>query len=224
MFMCLTRFARLWQELSEPFGRDEVKTRKGGGGRELSYITARQAMNRLDSVLGPENWWDDYTVVGDVLYCRLSVRLPDGQVVTKLGAGGFKTMLEKNRDGSQVIDEENTDKTGESDSFKRAAVKFGIGRELYGDGNVDYSVAIRAQTPPDVWPDWLYWAADRMKRRPENLRRELFSVCVTQGWTTNDLPPGDWDDLFSVIWAAPEKRNILKAEASRLAKAGKVAA
>lgn len=224
--MCLTKHAKLWQELSEPFDKREVKTRKGGGGRELAYITARQAMNRLDKVLGPENWWDDYVEIGNVLYCRLSVRMPDGQIVTKMGAGGFKQMTEKARDGSIVIDEENTDKTGESDAFKRAAVKFGIARELYGDGIVDFAptIAKAANTPPDSWHEWLDWAAGKMNRKASDLRFDLFGFCVGQEWTTRDLPNTEWDDLLVTCWAFPDRQAAIRAEASRIAKSKKAAA
>jgi len=148
--VCATKHPEIFQALAAPFDPREVKQRVGGGGRKLSYITARTAMNRLDEVLGPENWWDDYDVIGDVLYCRLTVRLPDGAIVTKLGAGGFKQMTEKQRDGTYVIDEENTDKTGESDALKRAAVKFGVARYLYQDGVPDYGDAptVNVDSPP----------------------------------------------------------------------------
>jgi len=56
--------------------------------------------------------------------CRLTVRLPDGSVLTKADAGGYAGMPDSGDD----------DKSGFSDSFKRAAVKFGVGRYLYRDG------------------------------------------------------------------------------------------
>src|SRR4051794_6993866 len=90
----------------------------------MDYITARTAMNRLDNVLGPENWWDDYVPGEDSVLCRLSIRLPDGQVLTKADAGGYAGMADSGDD----------DKSGYSDAFKRAAVKFGVARYLYRDG------------------------------------------------------------------------------------------
>jgi hypothetical protein len=56
--------------------------------------------------------------------CRLSIRLPDGTTLTKSDAGGYAGMADSGDD----------DKSGFSDAFKRAAVKFGIGRYLYRDG------------------------------------------------------------------------------------------
>lgn len=129
-----TQYADLWQELAAPIPRDEVKLLNKGGKR-MPYITARTAMNRLDAVLGPENWWDQYTAGETSVECRLTVRLPDGSTVTKVDAGAYAGMSDQGDD----------DKSGYSDAFKRAAVKFGVGRELYGDGTADLQV----EAPPE---------------------------------------------------------------------------
>ena len=46
-------------------------------------------MNRLDNVLGPENWWDEYVPSENSVLCRLTIRLPDGSTLTKCDAGGY---------------------------------------------------------------------------------------------------------------------------------------
>jgi Rad52/22 family double-strand break repair protein len=81
-------------------------------------------MNRLDDVLGPENWWDDFVPLEHSVICRLTIRLPDGTTLTKSDAGGYAGMADPGDD----------DKSGFADAFKRAAVKFGVGRYLYRDG------------------------------------------------------------------------------------------
>lgn len=131
-----TQFPDLFAALAAPFDAGEVKTlnAKGVG---LSYITARTAMNRLDDVLGPENWWDRYRPHGNGVCCELSVKLPDGSVITKEGIGGITKMR----------DESDTDKTGESDSLKRAAAKFGVARYLYRDGVPEF---VREPEPDDA--------------------------------------------------------------------------
>jgi hypothetical protein len=113
----------LFAALAAPFEPEEVRTRREGS-RNLSYITARTVMNRLDEVLGPANWWDEYMPQENSVICRLSIRLPDGSTLTKSDAGGYAGMPDSGDD----------DKSGFSDAFKRAAVKFGIGRYLYRDG------------------------------------------------------------------------------------------
>jgi hypothetical protein len=124
----VTRYPDIFAGLSEPFDGSEIKERPQGG-RKLSYITARTAMSRFDLVVGPENWWDEYTVLSDTsVLCKLSIRLPDGMVVTKQDVGGAAGMSDSGDD----------DKSTFSDAYKRAAVKFGVGRHLYQDGYVMY--------------------------------------------------------------------------------------
>src|SRR4051812_2798702 len=119
----MTKHPDLFASLAAPFEPNEVKVRSTAG-RQLHYITARTAMNRLDNVLGPENWWDEYAPHENSVLCRLTIRLPDGQVLTKADAGGYAGMADSGDD----------DKSGYSDAFKRAAVKFGVARYLYRDG------------------------------------------------------------------------------------------
>jgi len=119
----MSKYPDIFADLIAPFAKDEVKTRPQGG-RQLSYVTARTVMNRLDDVLGPENWWDEYHPQENSVLCRLSIKLPDGSVLTKCDAGGYAGMTDSGDD----------DKSGYSDAFKRAAVKFGVGRYLYRDG------------------------------------------------------------------------------------------
>jgi hypothetical protein len=136
----MTQFPDLFAALAAPFNAQETRVRSQAG-RQVQYITARTAMNRLDSVLGPENWWDEYLPGENSVLCRLTVRLPDGATLTKADAGGYAGMPDQGDD----------DKSGFSDAFKRAAVKFGVGRYLYRDGVPTYASANDAgQENPDA--------------------------------------------------------------------------
>jgi len=119
----MTQHPDLFAALAAPFESHEIKVRSQSS-RQLHYITARTAMNRLDNVLGPENWWDEYVPSENSVLCRLTIRLPDGSTLTKCDAGGYAGMADSGDD----------DKSGYSDAFKRAAVKFGVARYLYRDG------------------------------------------------------------------------------------------
>jgi hypothetical protein len=119
----MTQHRDLFAALAAPFEPEEVKLRTQGS-RQLHYVTARTVMNRLDDVLGPENWWDDFVPLEHSVICRLTIRLPDGTTLTKSDAGGYAGMADPGDD----------DKSGFADAFKRAAVKFGVGRYLYRDG------------------------------------------------------------------------------------------
>jgi hypothetical protein len=124
----MTQHPDLFAALAAPFEPQDVKTRSQQG-RQLQYVTARTVMNRLDTVLGPENWWDEYVPSQNSVLCRLTVRLPDGTILTKCDAGGYAGMADSGDD----------DKSGYSDAFKRAAVKFGVARYLYRDGIAVYT-------------------------------------------------------------------------------------
>lgn len=128
-----TKHSELFAALASPFDPEEVKVRTQAG-RQLHYITARTAMNRLDNVLGPENWWDEYVPQESSVLCRLTIRMPDGSTLTKADAGGYAGMSDSGDD----------DKSGYSDAFKRACVKFGVARYLYRDGVPSFVTA----TPP----------------------------------------------------------------------------
>ena len=96
--------------------RAQSLTRDGDKAMALAYIDARDVMDRLDHACGAANWQDRYEVHGPKTICYLSICI-DGEWVTKAdGAGDTQVEAEK---GSM------------SDAFKRAAVKWGIGRYLY---------------------------------------------------------------------------------------------
>lgn len=122
-----TQYAEVFAALAAVFDRDEVGFLPKGG-KKFPYVNARVVMNRLDAVLGPENWRDEYTPHEHSVECRLSVRMPGGEWITKADAGAYAGMSDQGDD----------DKSGYSDAFKRAAVKFGVARYLYGSGIPGY--------------------------------------------------------------------------------------
>lgn len=111
--------------LAEPFDPSELKYKpqvvNGDRAIAVAYIDARLVQDRLDEVVGPENWEDDYEQLpSGCVHCRLRVRI-DGEWVVKQDAGS----------PSEQPDEGDRTKASFSDALKRAAVKFGIGRYLY---------------------------------------------------------------------------------------------
>ena len=113
----------IFEELAKPFNPKAVSWRKGGGNKYLAYIDARDVMQRLDDVVGPENWQDTFreTSSGRVL-AQLHIRIGDDWIIKTDGAGDTKVEGEKG---------------AISDAFKRAAVKWGVGRYLYDLPTVD---------------------------------------------------------------------------------------
>ena len=82
----------------------------------VAYIDARDVMNRLDSVCGVGNWQDDYRVINNQLFAGIGIYVGT-QWVWKWDTG-TESQTEKEKG---IV----------SDSFKRAAVKWGVGRFLY---------------------------------------------------------------------------------------------
>jgi len=93
------------------------KWRAGAAGTQLAYIDARDVMDVLDEVCGPNRWAKDYKMLGDKMYCGIGIETETGNWVWKWDMG-----VESNFD---------PEKGEASDSFKRAAVCWGIGRFLY---------------------------------------------------------------------------------------------
>ena len=97
--------------------RSQSMNREGTSAMALAYMDARDVMDRLDVVCGPQNWQDSYveSAKGRVI-CTISILIGDQWVSKSDGAGDTAVEGEKG---------------GISDAFKRAAVKWGIGRYLY---------------------------------------------------------------------------------------------
>jgi hypothetical protein len=130
----MTTFAEIFEALAAPFPPEAVSWRTGSTnidkqtnkprgdgeprGMALAYLDARDVMGRLDEVMTPGGWERRHPHVSGTTTCELTLILPDGTRVTKTdGAGDTDVEREK---GSL------------SDSFKRAAVNWGVGRYLYG--------------------------------------------------------------------------------------------
>lgn len=124
----------IFEQLAAPFPPDKVSWRVGTSnkkrrqretgdnnakatkGQVLAYIDARDVMDRLDEVCGPGGWQNRYTHADKKTICEIGIRVDDGWVWKADGAGESDIEAEKG---------------ALSDAFKRAAVRWGIGRYLY---------------------------------------------------------------------------------------------
>jgi hypothetical protein len=118
--------------LYDPTPPEEVKKRQGPRQHQgdcpkfgtcpqahmmLDYVDARYVMDKLDR-LGPENWQDKYVDRdGGSVRCGIGL-LIDGEWVWKWDVG--------------TVSDIEPEKGSYSEAFKRAGVKWGIGRDLYG--------------------------------------------------------------------------------------------
>lgn len=126
--MSLKKPEEVQAALAAPFAAEDLEWRIQAAmkdeetGTAVPYVTNRAIMDRLDSVVGTENWRNEFKPwhsAGnkDAQLCGISIRLNGQEWVTKW-------------DGAEDSDIEPV-KGGLSDSMKRAAVQWGIGRVLY---------------------------------------------------------------------------------------------
>ncbi len=118
-------------KLKEPLKIEDIDFRvqsitKGGYATILAYKDARVDMNRLDEVVGQENWQRDHKEIKNVVYCGIGIKQSYIDPSTKALVinwvwkwdAGAESKMEK-------------EKSEASDSFKRSGFNWGIGRELY---------------------------------------------------------------------------------------------
>lgn len=144
-------------DLAQPFDPSQVhwraQTVHNGKALALAYVDARDVMDRLDAICGPENWQDRYeeTQRGRVI-CTLSINV-NGFWVNK-------------SDGAGNTDVEG-DKGAVSDALKRAGVKWGIARYLYSLGNIWVPCELNGQGKFKKFTDdpWKYCKLPMVKER-----------------------------------------------------------
>lgn len=111
-----------FKKLAAPFDPAEVEWRVGSTNKDksrgmaLAYVDARAVMDRLDEVCGPAGWQCRYSHANGKTVCDIGVLCGDTWVWKADGAGDTDVEAEKG---------------ALSAAFKRAAVRWGIGRYLY---------------------------------------------------------------------------------------------
>ena len=122
------------RELSKPFASSDIEWRLQQSGvtngrvwgMALCYVTNRAIQNRLDDVFGVMDWKNEFINDGKTMMCGISVRHEKtGEWVTKWDGVEIEWNSKNNNDQIDPI------KTAISNSMKRCAVHWGIGRYLY---------------------------------------------------------------------------------------------
>lgn len=112
-----------FEKLAAPFPADAISWRVGSTtqdkskGLALAYLDARDVMDRLDFACGPGGWQCRYSHANGKTVCDIAIKVGDEWIWKADGAGDTDVEAEKG---------------ALSDAFKRAAVRWGIGRYLYG--------------------------------------------------------------------------------------------
>jgi len=148
-------------KLYAPFPPERISWRIGSTngektkGMALAYIDSRDVQDRLDQACGPENWQCRYPHAGQKTVCEIGLKI-DGEWIWKAdGAGDSDVEAEKG---------------ALSDAFKRAAVKWGVGRYLY---DLDSPwVAITQKGRSYVIADGEYKKLEALLKRQDNTKPE----------------------------------------------------
>lgn len=122
------------RQLAEPFPEEMEKTLVKSG-VSLVYLPISEVINRLNKVLGVENWSfeilsvrrDDVDTDEIIAHVSLSAAI-DGKFVVKHGFGG--QTVKRQRKDNKPVDLGNDFKGAVSDALKKAAQQLGIGLYL----------------------------------------------------------------------------------------------
>lgn len=117
----MTTLTEMMEKLAQPFDPDALQWKPQATTKDkkkalgVPYADPRAYIDRLNEVAGAD-WSDDYTILdgGAVVLCRLTV------------AGVTRSDV-----GESEANDQNTATSAVAQAFKRAAVKFGLGRYLY---------------------------------------------------------------------------------------------
>ncbi len=98
-------------------------------------------MERFDKAFGADNWTSEFREITNGFICRLTVITKDRTIYREDGAS--KTNIEP-------------EKGGISDAMKRAAVQFGLGRDLYNYPRV------MVACDDNYIPNWAYSKLEKL--------------------------------------------------------------
>lgn len=203
------------KDLAKEFPRDAVHWRVQGQPYErngtfsamaLAYIDARDVMDRLDEVCGPDKWQAEYTetATGRVL-CRIGIKPGDEWVWKSDGAGSTQVEGEKG---------------GISDALKRAAVAWGIGRYLYRLDSPWVRCKVNQKNGKTYWRAWDedpwskvknvgYTQPEEPKEYTDAEKRDVLKAALLKQQTPEAMERAWGSKKFADAWATlPEPMRL----------------
>lgn len=124
----------MFDGLRAEFPRDKIHwraqslTKDGNKAMALAYLDARDVMDRLDSVCGPDGWQTEHYDCGGKMGCKIGIRSPDVHIHPETNEVTYQWIWKSDGAGETQVE---ADKGAFSGALKRAAVMWGIGRYLY---------------------------------------------------------------------------------------------
>lgn len=164
----------------------EIEVRVGSGGTLLLYKDARVDMALLDEVVGVGNWQREHKILGDDIYCKVSIFNKELNCWVGVEDAGSSGSIE-------------VEKTKASDSFKRACVNLGIGRELYTAPKIKI---------PEQFKSCQFFDVSVIEY---NQNREISKLVITTNFGKDVVYSYPKNTNYSqTAEKAPQKRDIIK--------------
>jgi len=132
------------EALQRPFDASQVRSRRGPGGREFSFVPCRFYIDRLNEL--PCSWQfviEELSQIGTSDMLARGHLIIDGERRSDVG-GASMTVT---RDGEVIEDIPNLAKKAVSDLLKRCARHYGLGRALWDDDKDSRSNPRPAEAP-----------------------------------------------------------------------------
>lgn len=202
----MTKHKKIYEELTKPFTEKQIKFRIGSTGYTngkawallLAYVDSRDIEQRLDDVLGFENWEDEYIPISyqdkknvniSGYICNLTINI-DGKKITKSNSAEM-TAVEGIKGGC-------------SKALVRTASRFGIGRHLYDFKNI---YAVTSTTKTKECPNYIQ-IEDKKTRQKHNVYWGIDSKkVIKQHLNSLSNYTNNWKDLKPKY---PSSKKIIK--------------
>lgn len=181
-----TRLQDVLSELTRPFPPEDIKWRvqtynpKSGKALLVPYLDARHIQERLDEVV-PGEWELRFRretlegpayIAGHVVYASMSICGVTREDVGSAFIANKKDSNSNDEEGFDKLNENKLDpKTATSDSIKRVAAQFGIGRYLW---NMDKPVFIDAKD--DKGKNKYQWSPPKHDAVPKHYHDYLYNL------------------------------------------------
>ena len=161
---------------------EEIDVRVGNcfswGYTLLLYKDARCDMNILDETIGAENWQRDHKEVKGNLYCGVGISIYNANREERW-AWKWDCGVESNTE---------KEKGEASDSFKRACVNWGIGRELYTSPQIRISCEMEQNGKSYTLPQAEKYRKFRVKEIEYNDNKEITKLVIVDNKNVQVFP------------------------------------
>lgn len=164
-----------FKALAAPFEPSEISWRVGSvtkdklKGMALAYLDARAVADRLDAVCGPDGWQCRYSHAAQKTVCDIGIRVQTEAATANAVYQTYEWLWKADGAGDSDIEAE---KGALSDAFKRAAVRWGIGRYLY-----------------DLQSPWV--ELDEWKRIKDSEKTKLNNILIAKTRSLTNPTPAD---------------------------------